>query len=366
MPITIPTIEQLTDKQWEVQDLPIAGRYLITGGPGSGKTSIAIRRTEYIKSDDPNATVTAFLLTNTLNDFFGDGIRSLNITSNVQVWAKWQRKMLLRHNAWKWEYSDRIPWDSLSERILNLPLNIMYDHLIIDEAQDFSQHDLQVMSLIAENITVFADENQRLYERGIESAEEIKNVLGIDDDDTYHLSENHRNTKQIMKAAASLAPDEIDVDLDEIVRSGQQPRIIINHDAEGEIKYILKVLNANRQKDIGILHLEKSVIQNIYKRLKDTDNGGIELELMKSNTFDFSNTKPKLCTLNSAKGLEFDIVIMPKMNKDNYYNHPVNLKRVYVGMTRAREDLLMSYVGAYPAIYINQIDTETVRRVTNQ
>ena len=93
--------------------------------------------------------------------------------------------------------------------------------------------------------------------------------------------------------------------------------------------------------------------------------GEIEIELMKRNTFDFTNNNPKICTLNSAKGLEFDVVIMPQMNKDNYYEHPSNLKRIYVGMTRARSELILSYHGGYPTVYLSQIDPNTIDRETN-
>jgi len=241
----------------------------------------------------------------------------------------------------------------------------MYDHLIIDEAQDFSESDLRVMNLISENITVFADEHQQLNDIGIADPDEIKELLGIDEEDSYHLKENHRNTKQIMESAVSLAPDEIDVDLDEIVRTGQKPRIVSNQRAENEIEYISRVIKANRQKDIGIFHLQKNVIRRIYDKLQEHNNGEIDFELMRRNTFNFSNTNPKLCTLNSAKGLEFDIVIMPQMNRDNYYIDVSNLKRIYVGMTRAREELLLSYFGAYPTSYISQIDPDTINKVEN-
>jgi len=363
MPISIPTIEQLTDDQWEIQDLPIDGRYMITGGPGSGKTSIAIRRTEYIKKDNPKASVHTFLFTNTLNDFFKDGIESLQIDSNIQVWAKWQRGFLIQHNAWNYNFNEPVPWDTLSDQILSLPLEKIYDHLIIDEAQDFSRSDLSVMNLIAENITVFADENQRLNDRGVADTGEIKEILDIDDEDTYHLKENHRNTKQIMEAAVSLAPNEIDVDLDTIVRPGQKPRVISNQSSDGEIEYISKVLRANKQKDIGIFHLEKNVIRVIFDKLQEYNDGEIEFELMRRQTFDFSNTNPKICTLNSAKGLEFDIVIMPQMNKDNYYVHTSNLKRIYVGMTRAREELHLCYFGGFPTSYLSQMDPDTTNNI---
>ncbi len=366
MPMTIPTIEDLTDSQLEIQDLPISGRYLITGGPGSGKTSIAIRRTEFIKKDNPKASVHSFLFTNTLNDFFGDGIRSLKISPNVEVWAKWQRRILISNKAWPFRFNDAVPWDTLSDRILELKLDTMYDHLIIDEAQDFNELDLRVMSMIAENITVFADENQRLYDKGIEDVDAIRRILMIDEDDCYHLQENHRNTKEIMASAVSLAPDEIDIDPAKIVKTNQKPRIIMNRTSDTEIEFITRVVKSNPQKDIGILHLEKSVIRSLYTELTNGSDGSTNYELIKKDSFDFSKPGPKLCTLNSAKGLEFDIVIMPRMNRDNYFEHVMNLKRIYVGMTRAREDLMLSYVGAFPTTYLSKIDPNTIRRIENQ
>ena len=70
-----------------------------------------------------------------------------------------------------------------------LPLKVMFDHLIIDEAQDFSESDLKVMSLISDNITVFADPNQLLNSQGIDDLDIIKSILNIDDDNAYHLEE---------------------------------------------------------------------------------------------------------------------------------------------------------------------------------
>ena len=60
-------------------DLPIDGNYLITMDLGSGKTSIAIHRTDLIKQDNPSSSVKTFLFTNTLNDFFNDGISTLRL-----------------------------------------------------------------------------------------------------------------------------------------------------------------------------------------------------------------------------------------------------------------------------------------------
>ena len=81
---------------------------------------------------------------------------------------------------------------------------------------------------------------------------------------------------------------------------------------------------------------------------------------MKKQTFNFNNDNPKLCTLDSAKGLEFDIVIMPQMNKDNYYENIINHRRIFVGITRPREELHMTYHGAYPTHYVSLIDPNKI------
>ena len=38
-------------------------------------------------------------------------------------------------------------------------------------------------------------------------------ILNIDDDDAYHLEENHRNSKEIIEVAISFAPDELKIDI---------------------------------------------------------------------------------------------------------------------------------------------------------
>ena len=266
MPITVPEINNFTEAQWEIHDLPFEGRYMITGGPGSGITSIAIRRIEDIKKAHPQSHIKTFLFTRTLNDFFKSGIQSVNQNFNagVTVWASWQRKFLISHGAWPYSMNETPPWDRLSDEILELNLNKKYEHLIIDEAQDYSKSDLQVMNLIAENITVFADPNQQINGRGVADIVLIKDLLNIDDDDFWHLDENHRNSKQIIQAAKSLAPDEIEFNLDEINREGQKPKVIHSPSFDNEIEYISKIMNANPQYDIGILHLENKIFLTFF------------------------------------------------------------------------------------------------------
>ena len=357
MAMYIPKLNELTDKQWEVQDLPLKGRYIITGGPGSGKTSIALRRTEAIKKETPGSRVGSFLFTNALNDFFSDGVNELGIRTGVQVWAKWQMAFLRQHGK-TWARNERVPWKELSDIILQYEVKPEFDHLIIDEAQDFGDSDLKVMNLLAENITVFADRNQTIYmsSQGEDRIAKLKSVLSIDEEDSHELLENHRNTKEIMSAAIDIAPEE--VEFSKISRSGPKPKLWSYSSFEKQVEAIKRVLVANKQRDVAVLHFKNDCVRDLYQAIDATTNGDLDLQLVRQDRFDFSSRSVKFCTLDSAKGLEFDVVLMPSMSQEDYWVSLSNQTRIYVGMTRPRHELFLFYPNANPSEYLFRIPKE--------
>jgi len=364
----IPPEHDLTINQLEVRDIPLPGRYLVTGGPGCGKTIIALYRTMYIKRENPDAKVATFLFTNALYDYFGQGIEDLKVRSEVYVWAKWQMRFLRNHGQ-SWPEGDQVPWDELSSKILKYEIEKEYDHLIIDEAQDFRENDLQVMNLLADNITIFADTNQSIRDLGSEvhqdRIETIKEVLSIDEEDCFELEENHRNTKYIIDAAIHLAPEEFAIDMKMVKREGAKPKLVQYTSYDSQISFISRIVTDPRLKqyDIAILHLQNERIHSLYKAIKNLVKDKVELELLRRGRFDFSRPSVKFCTLDSVKGLEFDIVIMPSMSKDDYWVDLRNMTRIYVGMTRARHDLLIIYPAGNPTPYLFEIPEEKVKRI---
>ena len=240
------------------------------------------------------------------------------------------------------------PFRQLSEMILEHPLDRKYNHLIIDEAQDFSESDFRVFNLLAENITVFADSNQQLYDHGIGDIEKIKSLLHMERDSHFDIKENHRNTKQIVDFMRVLATDNSNTS-QEATRFGEKPIVWGFPSTKDENAKIAEIVSENPEASIGILHREKDPLSNLYNELSRMRTN-LRLELQPH--FNFMEDHPKLVTLNSAKGLEFDIVIMPRFTRDYYYRNPINRKRIYTGVSRARKQLFITHTASNPTEYV--------------
>ena len=257
------------------------------------------------------------------------------------------------------------PWKILSNIILeHYEVNEEYDHLIIDEAQDFSEADLKVMNLLAKNITAFADPNQNLHaEVAQDPLEIISRVLNIEDEDSFHMTENHRNTRCIIEAAIPLAPDDVDIDLDGIVNQGTPPTLAKYNQDNSQIDFICRVINNSKQRDIAVLHLRKDKLKDLHDAVAEKLDGTVPLEMLRNGRFNFSRPSVKFCTLDSAKGLEFDVVILPFLTREYYWSNRRDLTRLYVGMTRPRLDLVMIYPDGNGAPAIFDIPPERLNRI---
>lgn len=103
------------------------------------------------------------------------------------------------------------------------------------------------------------------------------------------------------------------------------PSIVKYEDKESQVIAIAEVIEANKNKSIGIFLPDNSMVLDFCKKLSLLDTSfEFKYELQKAtgnrskyepyNTLDFSNILPKVMTYHSAKGLQFDIVILPWYN----------------------------------------------------
>ncbi len=242
-----------------------------------------------------------------------------------------------------------------------------YDVIVIDEAQDFSANQLRGVLRSASNdatITIVTDSAQRIYPRG---APWVEAGLVISPGSSFRLANNYRNTREIARLAACLAdglPQDEDSSIPDpasCTRSGPLP-VLLSGLFRNQWAYVLSYLSQIDldNETVCFLHLKGG---GCYNWLRDRlSEAGFEYcDLQGAPEWPEAGPNIGLCTFHSAKGLEFDHVIMIGLaeehasygNEDGDDRHN-NLRRLLaMGIGRARQTVIM---GAKPDEALSTLD----------
>lgn len=256
-----------------------------------------------------------------------------------------------------------------------IPDERKFDHVLVDEAQDLSLAQMNaVIALYRKDMTIAMDMNQRIFGR-----QWTPKLLGIEAT-TKKLTKSMRTTKQIDALAESVRSrnDEFLSDDDKSLRAipereGKLPVLAHLKDATSERAYVVNTVKrfqkANPNLTIGIIAAKKSQIK-IFSDWLTSDDISHE-QVSKDSTFSIKKPGVKIASAFGAKGLEFDIVIIPNFAEGYfpYGYHPDDEEQmeqflikmrnlVYVSMTRARLRLYITYYGDNGSRFINDMDPE--------
>ncbi len=267
----------------------------------------------------------------------------------------------------------RCDWDDVPHLVLDA-LNAglrdgnRYDAILIDEAQDFAPSWFEVLKRLLNPETgvlfLAADATQRIYRRFSWRAMGL-NVVGR----TRVLHRPYRNTYEIMLAAHELIRhnDTLVLELaeeDEDLLAPDMDPDRMRHDifpvlracdhAQAERRFLVKQItrlleNGYQPGDIAIFGL-KTTLKTYGPALQ---REGIPVAGLKNDS-DAAADSVAIGSLHSAKGLEFRVVFIVqgqaifetprRLSDDERAALEVDrLRLLYVGMTRAREKLCLSY-----------------------
>lgn len=385
---------------------------VVTGGPGSGKTTVTIFRflTPVKNNQDAllftyNRTLLASIkgiLRNKAEELFGDlderTIKTV-IENKVSSFYKW-------YGWFETSYDEETIGRNFSSKISSRG-GRKYAEIFFDEGQDLTPSVFAKAFLLAEKVTCGADNAQDL-QSNFPPDEALSIILeklnNQKHTDLQPLEQNFRNTKEIFEFARGFVPDDVNVqelDTSELP-NGENPEILDNLSTEAQLSKIKEIIEANPASNIGILVNYGNQVIDIKNYLERPENGySCKPDAPDNRTFSyyyngmpqadeqvmFDRMKtPFICTYDSCKGLEFDIVIMPFFNDAERALSKPRKKRInentwieeknaddsikmwatrnhyYVGATRARTLL---YVMCYDIPELLNFDTNNNQNQVN-
>ncbi|HQW96261.1 MAG TPA: DUF2075 domain-containing protein [Saprospiraceae bacterium] len=319
---------------------------IIEGGAGSGKTLLAIYLAKEL-SENNEKNISIIVYTKALRTFIKQTLIYLNLPE-VNVF-----------------YHEE----------LSVYRNLNHDYIIIDEAQDFSVQDIiNFQKNAKKGMFIFADDNQRLYDKNL-NKESTLTVLSLRQEvnfPTIKLKHNYRISKSISDLICNLYPDSLPNN--NSFDSRHKPTFIKCNTPLQELEYIKTYITTNTNEDIGILLKQnKASLEGSYLANRNTKKIiipgileirdylvsygiGIGYKYERDDKLVFSDNKNvNVMTYHSSKGLQFDTVILPFCNILNSHSNPcVN----YVGMTRSKSKLIITYSDIISSEYNKHLDKE--------
>lgn len=365
----LPNVEDLSKQQEDARDLPDDGQHLIVGGPGTGKTVVALLRVRRLERAKTNYVFLVFnkLLLTASKQLYGDNL-------NSQQWQAWFIAVYKNYTK-----ATEVPflgneklnfdWAAIASAIAEQPagdINPLY--LIIDEGQDLpAELYVTLASMGYVNFYVVADQNQQIVPGRNSARRDIENALALQPGETIELTENYRNNYPIAALARSFYtgdPASPPPALPGVALSGSRPLLFDYASAQFDamMRRILTRHHNYPHELICIITPDNKVREKYFNRLcqmvQNRELGFID-PVLQIQTYAYQPSQQNralvdpiirfdrggIAVINSksCKGLESDLVFIADVNRYPYREtDPDSSKRLfYVMVARAISRIIM-------------------------
>ena len=228
---------------------------------------------------------------------------------------------------------------------------LAYEHLMVDEVQDFSPLELAVLldaTSERRSVTLAGDTAQAIApEHGFSSWTELLDFLDIAHERVEPLRVSYRSTREIVDVAEHvLGP--LQGDVRPVAPRAGAPVETFPFAAAGEcaefLSHALKELVRNEpDASVALLARHAEQARAMYEALTHAEVP--TLRLVADQDFSFV-AGIDVTDVRQSKGLEFDIVILLDVNDASYPATDDARRLLHVAMTRAAHQLWVTYVGA--------------------
>lgn len=241
-------------------------------------------------------------------------------------------------------------WGNLHE--VRQPMKKMR-HILLDEAQEVHPFELEIISeFIHEkaSLTVAGDAAQNIDEsNSFLGWDHVMNQLGYADVATDELNVSYRSPQNITKLAHHILGPLAPKQAPETTKSGG--RVLesqIQHSAHGaiELTKVLRDLSLREPRaSVAVICSNMNTAREYYEILSELGSA----RLVQDADFSF---KPgiDITIVEHIRGLEFDYVIIPDANANNYPIQPRARKRLHLAVTRAIHQIWIMFDGKKSAL----------------
>lgn len=220
----------------------------------------------------------------------------------------------------------------------------VYDHLMIDEAQDFGAVELDVLLSVVRSrtgVTVVGDVNQKIVPAAdFIGWDALARELGLEGSAVARLEVAHRSTAPIMALANTLTGDG-----DAGGRPGPRPRLVRTAADDGHAALVRELDRLGREFSSGhvaVVTRTRTSARSLADALAaELHPRGVAVRHGHNQSFAF---EPGITVTNMAqiKGLEFDAVVVVEPTEASYpASDADSRRRLYTVLTRAKSELVL-------------------------
>lgn len=352
--IVPPTYLDLSAEQEDIlARMPFDGNHLITGPPGSGKSLVALHRAAMLWI--AGRTVELLSYGNLLRQSTTAAADALKIDVPITTYHRWL------HAYFRNRFGENPPvaggtydidWPAMLRRVIGSGPDP--DHhardLVIDEGQDLPEQFYRCCRFLGVNVTVCADEHQRITERQ-STLDEIDRALA--GPARYDLNADYRTTREIAAFAARYR-DGAPVPLP--TRRGPVPTITPYTSLTAFAEELAVHAATHTDQVIGVALRRPDHQKRLFTELGRLGVRGVQTYLSANprfHTVDFTRTGVRIFNVQSMKGLEFDALFVPDLHLyGSDATDPGVRMLAYMLFTRPRHELHLGYEGDTPPAII--------------
>ena len=284
---------ELDEDQIKVLMATLDKSCIVTGCAGSGKSVLALIKAQRIQKER------------------GDNYKIIVFTKALCQYMNSGRQELKLHNQflYYWIWKNRQECSSA-------------DYILVDEIQDFDEEEIkEFITATNKHFFFFGDTAQSIYE-GLKDTMPVEDIGYLlpkgDRPKDFGLYRNYRLPIPVAKLVQHVG---IDLPLFEesTYKSPETtiPHILKYDDLKNQIIAIKDIIKRKDLSDVAILLPHGDMVKAVGNMLNDLDTN-IELRYNdkedwhnSKDTLNFSTSNPKIMTYHSAKGLQFETIFLP-------------------------------------------------------